>query len=292
MEYLLLACATLFSTSKALVLKRLGRDITDRGEIYRLNSLIFLVASAVVALYALIIQNTISISLYTVILSFVFALTIVFSQLTETFAMKHGSASMTILLYSLGLVFPILYGSIFLAEPISLWQIFGMMLIFLALYFIVNPKLEGKVSLRWLTLALIASFGSGLTAIIQKIQQSSDYKNELVPFLLLAFFFASALSLSVSFFGGEEGSGSASASKLLSEWKFILFSGVSIGLLNVLNLILAGKLRAIVQFPIYNIGGMILTGIGGRIIFGEKLSKNQLIGFIIGCAAILIIGLF
>lgn len=291
MEYLLLAFATLASSTKALVLKRLGRDIKDNSEIYMLNSAIFLVASVVVAIYALTVEADFGVSLYTVILALFFSITLVFSQLTETFAMKHGSASMTILLYSLGLIFPIIYGSIFLSEKISLMQIFGMLLIFLALYFIVNPKLDGKISFLWLALALLASFGSGVTAIIQKIQQSSEYSSELLPFLVFAFVCASAWSLSVSLFSDKEKKKQGRIKKAFSEWKFILFSGVAIGLLNILNLTLSGKLRAIVQFPIYNIGGMIMTGIGGRVIFGEKLSRTQLVGFIIGCAAILIIGL-
>ena len=288
MEYVLLTFATLASTTKALLLKRLGKDVTDKSEVYKLNSAIFLVASAVVAIYALIGRQDFKISLQTTVLSILFATTLVFSQLMETFAMKHGSASMTILLYSLGLIFPIIYGCIFLFEKISVAQIFGMLLIFAALYFIVNPKLDGKISLRWLLLALLASFGSGMTAIIQKIQQSSQYKSELVPFLVLAFLFASLMSLGISF---KTGNGERVRKRLFSEWKFIAFSGITIGLLNILNLILAGKLRAVVQFPIYNIGSMILTGVGGRVIFKEKLSRTQLIGFVIGCTAILIIGL-
>ena len=291
MEYLLLALATIASSTKALVLKRLGRDIKDNSEIYMLNSAIFLVASVIVAIYALTVKADFSVSLYTAILALLFSITLVFSQLTETFAMKHGSASMTILLYSLGLIFPIIYGSIFLSEKISPMQIFGMLLIFLALYFIVNPKLDGKISFLWLALALLASFGSGVTAIIQKIQQSSEYSAELLPFLVFAFVFASVWSLSVSLFCDKEKKKQGRIKKVFSEWKFILSSGVAIGLLNILNLTLAGKLHAIVQFPIYNIGGMILTGIGDRVIFGEKLSRHQLVGFILGCVAILIIGL-
>jgi drug/metabolite transporter (DMT)-like permease len=36
---------------------------------------------------------------------------------------------------------------------------------------------------------------------------------------------------------------------------------------------------------------MILTVVGGRLVFGEKMSKNQIVGLVIGCASILIIGL-
>ena len=67
--------------------------------------------------------------------------------------------------------------------------------------------------------------------------------------------------------------------------------GLCVGFLNILNLTLAGKLPAVIQFPIYNIGGMILTGVLGAILFGEKNTKKQLIGFGIGCVSILIIGL-
>ncbi|MBQ2875878.1 MAG: DMT family transporter [Clostridia bacterium] len=289
MEYLLLSAATMTSAAKSLFIKAIGNEARNRSSVYILNSLIFTVSAAVVALYALISRFDFSLSPETALLSLAFAACVVFSQTTESFAMKYGSASMTILIYSLGLILPIAYGYILLGENISLWQLLGMMLVLVALYFIVDPRLSGKINILWLVLSLLAAVGSGFTAIIQKAQQTSASKNEIIPFLILAFIFASLLSFLLTF---TERCGIRSARGVIKKWRFILFNGVIVGALNIINLILAGRLAAVVQFPIYNIGSMILTGLGGFIIFKEKLSKFQFIGFGIGCVAILMIGLF
>jgi len=54
---------------------------------------------------------------------------------------------------------------------------------------------------------------------------------------------------------------------------------------------LAGKLPAIILFPVYNIGSIILTGIFCTIIYKEKNTKTGIIGFVIGCISIMIIGI-
>ncbi len=288
MEYILLVLAATTSALKGLICKKIGSNNDDSKKIYLLNSGIFLAASVTVLAYTLISGKKLSLSPFSIVLASIFALVLVFTQITETYAMKRGPASLTILIYSLGLVFPILYGKIFLNEKISLIQIFGMALVIFALFFIINPKKDKKLSAVWLIFSLLACVGSGTTAVIQKLHQSSDVKNELTSFLILAFVFASIFSLLVSFFTN---SNESKAGLCLKDFKFILFSGLCIGTLNILNLFLAGKLPAIIQFPIYNIGGMILTGIGGRVFFNERMSREKLIGFSVGCIAILMIGL-
>ena len=69
-------------------------------------------------------------------------------------------------------------------------------------------------------------------------------------------------------------------------------NGLFIGVLNLLNLTLAGKLPAMILFPIYNIGSIVLTGILCTLIYKEKNTKKEAIGFTIGCIAIIIIGIF
>ena len=73
---------------------------------------------------------------------------------------------------------------------------------------------------------------------------------------------------------------------------FLFLCVLCIGVVSALNFLLAGRLPAVIQFPIYNIGSIVLVGLGGRIFYKEKLTLMQLLGFGIGCIAILFIGLF
>ena len=290
MYYLLLILSTVSGTLKSLTLKKLGRDFDIANGIYLLNSLMLFLASAVIGAYTLFVIGSFDISIFSFALSLVFGSSIVLSQLLEAHAMKRGPVSMTALIYSLGLIFPIIYGSIFLSEEISLMQLLGMALALFSLYFIINPEKSGKINLLWLALAIAASCCAGMNGIIQKVHQNSEYKSELYPFIFLSLLFAAVFSLVCAFLTGNK-CGDNTAKKLKFDPKLILIGGIAIALVNILNLLLAGKIEAVVQFPVYNIGGMILTVIGGRLIFGEKMSKNQIIGLGVGCIAILIIGL-
>ena len=71
----------------------------------------------------------------------------------------------------------------------------------------------------------------------------------------------------------------------------IIVSGLVVGLMNVVNTNLAGKLPAVIQFPVYNICSMIITALWGRLFFKEKLSGRKLFGFVLGLISVTIIGL-
>ena len=66
--------------------------------------------------------------------------------------------------------------------------------------------------------------------------------------------------------------------------------GVCVGMLNFLNLSLSGKLPSVILFPIYNIGSMLLSSIISAIIYKDKPTKRQSIGFVVGIVAIFIVG--
>lgn len=320
MNYLLLFLATLTSSGKAIICKRIGAGDNGPKRTFLLNSGIFLVASLPVLVIAILDGGFIA-SGFSVALAALFALTTVITQLTQIGAMKYGTAALTTLIYSAGFIIPTVWSHFAFGEIISPLQLVGIGVMLIALYMIINPGRSGRVSFLWLIFAILSMSGSGANAVLQKIHQRSALSGELYEFLFAALAFASVLCLVL----GLTLKGDAGSKKELTDdisikskvenmqWHaadistngkvkkrgftprdlgFILFSGACIGALNVLNLTLAGKLPAVIHFPIYNLGSMILTGAAGALIYGERINKIQLIGFAIGCAAILIIGLF
>ena len=287
MDYLLLLLATFASATKALVCKRVGSDGSSERRVLLLNSMIFIFAAAVAALASPLVGG-LRLSATTVIIAVVFAFSLLFTQLMQMLAMRHGPASVTTLIYSFGFLVPIAYGYVFLDESVSVAQLIGICVIALSLFFIVDPKMDRRAGRLWLILSFLAALGSGLNAVIQKLHRASAPENEISALLVLSFTVASVVSFIISRLLPR----SETADRPIKrELAFTLFSGFGIGALNVLNLLIAGRLPAVIQFPIYNVGAMILVGIGGRLIFGDRITRRQLIGFAIGSAAILIIGL-
>ena len=55
---------------------------------------------------------------------------------------------------------------------------------------------------------------------------------------------------------------------------------------------LAGELDAVIFFPAFNGGVVVVSGVLSSLIYKEKFSKRQLIGFGLALLAIFIIGVY
>lgn len=294
MKYLLLIFATLSASAKAIICKKIGQDNKNVHGVLFLNANIFAVASITILICnAGKVKSFFEISPFSLILAVCFAFFLLFTQITQIFAMSRGFASLSSLIYSCGFLIPIFFSAIFLDEGISPLQTVGILLLLVALVVILPPERSGRFSFVWLAFALMSMLGSGINAVIQKLHQSSVYKDELVPFLFFALLFAAVLSLAASFVGKKKDS--SPLSLLYSQKSAVLLmilGGVIVGGMNVVNLKLAGQLPAVIQFPVYNISSMIITALAGRVLFGERIGKRKLAGFIVGLVAITVIGIF
>ena len=328
MNYLLLVLATVTSAANSLLWKRTSAETKDDRVLHMKSAVIFAVSAFVVLLYALATRDLLHVSSFTLLLSIAFALSKTVQQAALLFAMRIGATSITQLIFALGILLPIFYGAIALGEEISLMQYIGMALFFLALCFIVNPRADKGFRLVWLLLCLLAATSSGVNAVLQKMHQASNFSDELKSFVVLSLALSALFSLGLSALEAlrqahkkkrahavavaSDAEGSApdtapldgvsmtvkvdeKADKKASLYVMLLFllaCGLCVGLQNLLSFMLAGRLPAVIHFPIYNIGSIVLVGFGGRLFYGERLSRSQLIGFAIGCAAIIFIGLF
>ena len=287
--YILLALTTICAAGKAIMCKQLGADDKESRSLFAWNSGIYLVAAIVALLYQFPDFGALfRVSLYTFFLAVIFAMFLLFTQITEIKAMKLGSASMTIRIYSGGFLLPIAYGYLFANEIISPLRIVGIVIMIAAMVFIIRPRKNGSVSPTWAVMSFLSMIGSGMIAVTQKHHQNTMYADELAVFVTLGLFFAAVFSFVIACVKKPTIKPSRLTGKDIT---FVLMSGVCIGALNLLNLFLAGKIDAAVQFPVYNIGCMILTALFGAFVLKEKHTKSQYAGFVLGCLSIVLIGL-
>ena len=137
--------------------------------------------------------------------------------------------------------------------------------------------------------------GSGANAIFQKTHQYSAFADELQFFLVYSLFFSSLFTGIASLAIRKNGEDEPTLSKKQQVIKKVvvpLCLGICVGLLNFLNLSLSGKLPSIILFPVYNVGSMLLSSLISALIYKDKPTKRQGIGFAIGIVAILIVGVF
>ncbi len=288
--YWLLALSTVCAAGKAVICKNLGTNEKGAHSVFWWNSGIYLVAAVVgfLSLYPHF-DDLFSISSFTLMLSVVFAALLLFTQVTEIKAMSLGSVSMTILIYSGGFLLPIAYGYFRLGEEISLLRGVGIVLMAIAMSFIIRPRKEGSVSISWLVMSCLALVGSGMVAVTQKHHQTTEYAEELACFVTLGLLWASLLSFILAMI--KQSDKAKPSPPTVRDIGFVLASGLCIGVQNLLNLYLAGKIPAAVLFPVYNIGSMILTALFGTLVLKEKHTPWQWGGFVIGCISIFMIGM-
>ena len=284
MLYFLLMISTLTATGKSVLFKKIGVSSETKKQFFTMNAWTFVFAAVTeLAVIGFNFKNLVGISRFSFLMSILFAATVILTYLTQMKALS------TMIIYSLGFLIPIFYGVIFLDERVSLIQILAILLLIFALILIIKPEGEKKLSLKWIIFSLLAMSGSGFTAVWQKIHQASPYADEFTLLLSWEFIFA-ALVLTVISLAVKKEKGDETPKKNLKV--VALINGIFIGILNMLNLMLAGKLPAVVLFPVYNIGSIVLSGIICAFMFKEKTSKREIAGFVIGLVAILLIGLF
>lgn len=240
-------------------------------------------------------------------------------MVTLTFALKIGNLSLSGLIISASLIMPTLYGIIFLHNSVSVCFVIGLAVLALALVLVnlggkkesvaekdekqaarfldgenlpeKEPKTKDSVSkrktVRWLIFILVAAVTNGFTSIIQTAQQTAyngAKKNEL---MIIALAIACAAILLAA---------------VISERKHIKDglkqsitlgggSGIMNGLLNLFVMYSLSRVPAAIVFPVISGAGLVFTFLTAFIVFKERYSKLQYLGYFIGLISVVLLNL-
>ena len=294
--YFRLVLSTLMSTGKAIFCKAIGTEGGSKKEKALLNFKAFVVAFLAALLVTIKdIGRLFDISAFSFTLSIFFGLSIALTQIFQSKALGQGPASTVTLIYACGFLIPIFYGLFFWDESVSVFQWLGIALLLFSLTLCLLKKEKYRKFSSWIPFAVAAMLGSGSSAIFQKTHQYSDFSSEISFYLLFCLFFSSVFTGVAYLVTKEEKNAKKEAvDKKRAFFKSFIIPaclGICVGLLNFLNLILSGNLPSVILFPIYNVGSMLLVILLSAIIYKDKMTALQKVGFFLGIAAILIIGL-
>lgn len=231
-------------------------------------------------------------SFYTVILGTAFGMAIALASISYLQALTIGPFSYTTVIITASLIIPALSGRLIWGEQIAAVQYIGMVLMFVSIVISVQKgKDEKGTSLKWLLYSLGAFVFGGSIGLMQKIHQSSSFRNEINEFLIVAFFISTLFSLIMWFWYSRYKGVKKSITLSLKSSTFLMaiVSGVCMALANIFNLFLSGKMDSAVFYPVVNGGGLLMTTIVAIVFFREKLSKKQWLGLIVGIVAILLL---
>lgn len=202
-------------------------------------------------------------------------------------AMKYGPISITALITSVSLVIPTLYGMIVLNDPIGVLKYIGILLLIVALVLINVKKSENmKFSFKWVVFATASFLGNGFISTLQKIQQMTfdgGYKSEFM-IMALAIVFVLFFGLGMGMQGDKK--------KMLGEcMKYAAPAGIANGMVNFLVMVLTAMLPTAVLFPSISAVNMTLTFILALVVFRERLSATQTMGYVAGILSVVLLNM-
>ena len=214
-----------------------------------------------------------------------FATMYAMAVLGSLLAIMTGPFSLTSLITAYSLIVPAGYGLIFLKEPVSVFLIVGIVLLLVSL-FLINMEKKGeekKITLKWAFYALLTFIGNGGCSTVQKMQLlycGGKYRNE---FMIMAY----AIAVVVLFIPVIVKERNGFFKNLKTACPYALVYGISNGMSNFLVILLSTMMAASVMFPLILAGGIVLTVLVSIFIYKEKLSREQIIGVILGIGAII-----
>ena len=219
--------------------------------------------------------------------SVIFALSYLTAGIFATKAISAGSLSLTSLISSCSLIIPTFYSLFFLDENGSPMLYAGIALLIFALVLVNKTSESMPITGKWLICVSISFVGNGMCSLTQKLQQyafNGAGKNELMIIALIIVIAGSIIMTVIT-----------ERKKIIVYTKHSalngLICGVANGIVNMLVMVLLGRMPASVVFPLISGGGIVLTHAVSRTFYKEKLSRRQTFGFILGILSIVLLNL-
>lgn len=208
----------------------------------------------------------------------------------KVIAASEGPLALGSMSTTLGaVIITMLYGFIFLNEPVTVMKMVAVVLV-IASFIPVLAKHKGeKLSAKFIFMCAFLFIGNGVLTSVSKVAQqyTPDSKNT-IDFIALYFFFdfiSSAVVMLPSL---------TKASDIERKHVFtvpaILIAAASVGMntmASLSNFYLSYMFPASIQFPITNVGIMIVTTVAAFFIYSEKPTKNTVIGLSLATAAVI-----
>lgn len=209
----------------------------------------------------------------------------------KTKAMSTGSVAVTTLVGNSSLLLSVAVSLIIWKETVGIWDIAGLILLCVSIFLCTHKKSETDYLPSWkyyVVLFLIFAAAVGITFKAFGKSSSAQYSSDMMAvsaLVMTLFYFAGCM------FGGGVRVKNPACGNIAKFCAAALISGVLSCLYNRLNIYLSANLDAIIFFPFFNGGVVLVSTILGICICRERLAKKQLLGIVLGIASICIIGI-
>lgn len=284
--YLLIMISVLLASSNSILLKK--AQLSGKKELFQFNLLSSLIW-CIILLAANINRFYLNPSI--VVWGIAYGVAQSLFILFKAAAMSAGAVSVTTLIVNSSLFVSILVSLVIWKEKITVVDILGLLLLGTAIFLCTYKKNKDSYTANWKYYATFVLIFSASVGIIFKGFGKSGNIEHCDDMMLV-----SALTMMVLYMIACNVLGGLSVKQPLgtSGWKFVALavgSGILSCLYNRLNIFLSGSLDAVIFFPAFNGGVLLLSALLGVLFCKESLSKRQMLGIAVGILAIVLIGI-
>ncbi len=292
MAYLLMLVSIAFASANSCVLHAFGnRGIRGLGDTFYFNGGI---ASCWIVLLGLLslVSGDFAISTGSIMYGCVYGVIICAFLLFKNLALTSGPVSLTMLIGSCPFILTTVFGVAFMKQSVSTLKLVGTAMIIVALVLCLKQDKSGEkkeLSLLWLIYSVAFFLAGGGVGIIYMLFGVSDSATEINAMMLCAAATATLLYFGVGSLIGAKNRERPAIHR--SGLPFIIACGVASCVYMRMNLWLSTVIPAVIFFPVSNGSLVLITTATSRLLFGERLTKRQLVGMAVGIVAIVTVGL-
>ncbi len=202
------------------------------------------------------------------------------------FAVRFGPMAISSMIISCSLIFPTVYG-VLLGEEVTPRLALGVVSLISAIV-LVNLKFDRrtKFSWKWLLCTLVAFAGNGVCSLMTNMQKRALGDGYSHEFMILSLLFAAILLF---------GYAALTSKHLRRDFKAALpyasVNGVFNAFANFLMLCIIGNIPNTVLYPTNSALNMICTFLLAFVVYKERFSKPQYVGYAMGIMSIVLLNL-
>ena len=211
---------------------------------------------------------------------------------TWLLSVRKGAYMMLDVFIMLGIIVPIALSFMLFNEAITLKQIIGIAVLFVAVIIMCsyNNQVKEKMSISSLILLIICGVSNGLTDFSQKLFIKSNPDGSIAVFSFYTYIFSAAVLLLVYLFAKSNHEGNQSANSAL---KSILIYVVIMSVCLFANSYFMTKaaiyLPSAQLYPLSRGASLILSSVMSALFFKEKLTSRCITGIVISFIGLIII---
>jgi len=286
MIYYILIFIAVFNVGIAFSLTKLYQTKTKTG---LLTSLLFSLISAVVSvLFFLILSGfSLHINLFSACFAGGLAILASINSILGIKIFSLGKVSVYTLFMMLGgMLFPFLYGILFLNEKFTVCKTVGVFILLISLFM---PVFGGKSEkyakpILFFALCFVVFCSNGMVGVLTKAHQINVLAMPVIEFMALQniiqfILMAIAIGLTMLFSKEKIKIKSVFMTMICTKNSLIIVGyALTAGIVNMLMMYCASNIPASAMYPIVTGGTVLITALFGRLFFKEKLTKPIIAG--------------